>query len=572
MWRSTFFAVALGCALGGCGGGSSGDADPPSSAMQRIEGVVSGLAGGAVTLRDSLGEEITVANNGRFAFQAPLPSGTRYSVRIVQSPIGQQCRITGPQGVDFIAGQGPLAIECHAVQSTFEVRATGSAASRQLIASSGGQMTVGFPGTYRMPQTVPLGSTYTLTLVPELPAGCTAAGLSGTAQAETVLVSLHCAESVMLTVHVQELTGSVTLVSADGQRLTMASVGQASFLVPVPVGSPYSVRAEAAPPGQTCTVVQAADVVTGNGPHATVRCTISAIQPGGANPSGTQPGGTGAAGGNAPTVTIDGLTVQRVELANSDGTRIAGYRYTAAVPQRNAAVVLLHGCGGMWTEAAQAVNPHPVNDLAEAYRRWAARLTQAGYVALLVDSFRPRGIFSECGNGAAGLNEAVVRPRDALAGQRHLVAEGVPSQRIALMGWSNGASAVLATMDRTNEGPLASRPFLEAFAFYPGCGLLGEFGGARSSTWLPYAPVSIYHGDADDLWRDGNCTRRVDAAVTLGASAASGNAVSLVVYPGAEHSFDQISKGLAGTAAAANRAARTEADAAIWNRLQAILP
>ena len=46
------------------------------------------------------------------------------------------------------------------------------------------------------------------------------------------------------------------------------------------------------------------------------------------------------------------------------------------------AVVLLHGCGG--------IRPHFV--------QWAGAIRDMGYVALLVDSFRPRGISSICAN------------------------------------------------------------------------------------------------------------------------------------------------------------------------------
>ena len=52
-------------------------------------------------------------------------------------------------------------------------------------------------------------------------------------------------------------------------------------------------------------------------------------------------------------------------------------------------VVLLHGCGG--------IRPHFV--------QWAGTIRDMGYVALLVDSFRPRGISGICASSQTGLDD-----------------------------------------------------------------------------------------------------------------------------------------------------------------------
>ena len=49
------------------------------------------------------------------------------------------------------------------------------------------------------------------------------------------------------------------------------------------------------------------------------------------------------------------------------------------------AVVLLHGCGGIRTHFVQ----------------WAGAIRDMGYVALLVDSFRPRDLYGRAFEGAA---------------------------------------------------------------------------------------------------------------------------------------------------------------------------
>jgi dienelactone hydrolase len=219
----------------------------------------------------------------------------------------------------------------------------------------------------------------------------------------------------------------------------------------------------------------------------------------------------------------------------------------------------------------------PIKALSHIHKRWGETLARAGYTGLLVDSFTPRALTNECNNGSAGLNEATVRPKDAAAGRAWLLANNhATAGRIALLGWSNGASAVMATMDQTLEGVAVSKPFKEAFAFYPGCGLINEFGGNASApdktTWLPYAPVTIHHAATDPLYTDGKCNNRVGAAATLGAGSASGNAVAMTVHSAARHSFDQIdiAKAIASPYTTADKDAQIAADAAVMDRLAAI--
>jgi dienelactone hydrolase len=53
---------------------------------------------------------------------------------------------------------------------------------------------------------------------------------------------------------------------------------------------------------------------------------------------------------------------------------------------------------------------HPCNGVNDNTRRWAGRLVGWGYAALIVDSFRSRGLSNVCGNGGA-LPASVSCPR-----------------------------------------------------------------------------------------------------------------------------------------------------------------
>lgn len=158
-------------------------------------------------------------------------------------------------------------------------------------------------------------------------------------------------------------------------------------------------------------------------------------------------------------------------------------------------------------------------------------------MALLVDSFGPRGYPSGFSAGTHDarppeVNEVTVRPLDAYGALAFLRARpDVAGDRIGLQGWSNGASATLATVAVDgvgSAGRTATTGFRAALAFYPGCGLNGRF----DSGYRAYAPVSIFIGDADEEVSPVECQHLAARSGKLGGN------VELTVYPGATHDFD----------------------------------
>ena len=102
------------------------------------------------------------------------------------------------------------------------------------------------------------------------------------------------------------------------------------------------------------------------------------------------------------------------------------------------ALVLMHGCGGMVTNQGYVT---------ASYRYWAERLALEGYVALLVDSFGPRGYRSICELQVRPIRESRERADDIYAAQEWLAAQPhVARNRIGVIGWSNGASGTLYGM------------------------------------------------------------------------------------------------------------------------------
>jgi dienelactone hydrolase len=226
--------------------------------------------------------------------------------------------------------------------------------------------------------------------------------------------------------------------------------------------------------------------------------------------------------------------VERVAIAAfmGLGTLAAGAQETVAVPgpgvQLKAvvhrpegngpfpAILLLHGCSGLWGRNGEPTASHTF---------WADHFRQRGYVAVLLDSFGPRGEKEICTQQTRRVRPDRERVDDAWAARRWLAADpDIDPRRIFVMGWSNGATTVLNAVLR--RPPVPGQGFRAAVAFYPGCRVL-----ARRDSYHPHAPVLILAGGADDWTPAADC-------VALAKSAGPG--VEIDVYEGAHHAFDRV--------------------------------
>ncbi len=253
-------------------------------------------------------------------------------------------------------------------------------------------------------------------------------------------------------------------------------------------------------------------------------------------------------------------TPEDVSFVNSQGVRITAKLYTTVWIGRRPAVVLMHGCSGIYSSS------DPVQGVASLYSEWATRLNKAGYVALLVDSFSARGVpQDQCSNGSAGVSEVSDRPRDAYGALSFLVSSprvAVDATKVFALGWSHGGSSVFSTMSDTVPKRKDGR-FRGGFSFYPGCGLYNAFGGISTSTYLNYAPLLLLHGTADPLYTSGYCQTRLDRAVARGGD------MQMRAYSGAQHSFD-MAKAITGKWTIYDVNAKIAADAEVMNRLEVL--
>ncbi len=215
------------------------------------------------------------------------------------------------------------------------------------------------------------------------------------------------------------------------------------------------------------------------------------------------------------------------DSADADGgsmaTRLKGYLYRPDTPGPSSAAVLMHGCGGLYDRHSGAI--------AAKMRFWAQYLRERGYIALLVDSFRPRGLDEICTRRGA-LDARRGRSWDAYGALVYLRRQPfVDPERVALIGWSNGARATLSAMAQQAQHrpePLPRGGFRAAIAFYPQCGVRYS----PDPIYKPYAPLLILIGELDDWTPAKPCVDLTRAGKETGAP------MEVVVYPGAHHSFD----------------------------------
>jgi dienelactone hydrolase len=220
-------------------------------------------------------------------------------------------------------------------------------------------------------------------------------------------------------------------------------------------------------------------------------------------------GWVGAAWGGGEAVNIPGL-----------GVSLDGRLYVPDGKGRFPAIVMLHGCSGLWDKSGEPT---------ASFRFWAEHFRARGYVTLLLDSFGPRGETEICTQMTRKVSEVTDRPRDAHAALRWLASRSdVDRARIHVMGWSNGAMAALHALrpDAPGHEPEGPR-FRSGIAFYPGCAAFAKTG------FRPVAPLLIQSGGADDWTPARNC--ELLAKRTPGW-------VEIDVYPGALHGFDRVSQ------------------------------
>jgi dienelactone hydrolase len=152
----------------------------------------------------------------------------------------------------------------------------------------------------------------------------------------------------------------------------------------------------------------------------------------------------------------------------------------------------------------------------------------AGNAVLLPDSYGSRQLGPQCRVKDRTVFARRQRVTDILASRHWLLQQPwVARDRIGLIGWANGASALLWAV-RPQLGFGAAEPdFRAAVAFYPDCRTSARLG------WSARVPTLLLIGGSDDLSSPQACRQMIEGA--RGRSALA----RIVVYPGAYQDFDR---------------------------------
>jgi dienelactone hydrolase len=230
------------------------------------------------------------------------------------------------------------------------------------------------------------------------------------------------------------------------------------------------------------------------------------------------------------------------------------------------AVIAMHGCGGMYSSVKSKRE-----SLSARHQLMADLLVAEGYAVLFPDSFRSRGTEEIC--TIENKQRIITQKKRRLDAQGALVwlqsRNDILPDKIAILGWSHGASAVLATLNARQPAVATwnfrtpPTPYFRAgVAFYPGCR-----DSLNSNTGYSLAaPITFFIGGSDDWTAPEPC---IELAENLKAA---GEKASITVYPDAHHGFDdpssqprkrlEVPNGVnpgRGVTTASNPAARTDA-------------
>ncbi|WP_025897769.1 dienelactone hydrolase family protein [Sneathiella glossodoripedis] len=188
--------------------------------------------------------------------------------------------------------------------------------------------------------------------------------------------------------------------------------------------------------------------------------------------------------------------IEDIQKSNSD---VRGK--LAVVPNSDAAVIILPG----------------VNGLQASHLDWAQHLNELGYNALVIDHYGSRR--------ARNFKDLASVPtiEDTLGAAQYLISNQYAApNKIALLGFDQGASRTLAILSKNHPFAQTNKGFTAGVALYPNC----------SSDRVFSAPVMMLAGDRDHLMTIDTCKKLSKS------SSSKGEQIELHLLKGATHFFD----------------------------------
>jgi hypothetical protein len=266
---------AQSCVVSG-GSGTISDADVTtvsvtcSTSAFSIGGVVSGLSGSGLVLRNNGVDDLAVNANGAFSFATPLAGGGTYEVTVASQPANptQSCTVANDTGTVGNTSVTSISVSCSTTEFTIGGTVTGLLGSGLTLQNNGGAaLAIAANGPFTFPASVLAGTPYNVAVLnqPQNPAQtCAVSQSTGTATADVTNISVTCTTATFTiggVVSGLAGTGGILLLQNNGGDDLIANDGAFTFATPVPSGSPFNVTIAAMPADRTCSITNGAGTV-----------------------------------------------------------------------------------------------------------------------------------------------------------------------------------------------------------------------------------------------------------------------------------------------------------------------
>jgi hypothetical protein len=259
-----------------------------------IRGVVTGLAGSGLILRNNGGDDLAIADDGQFSFATPVATGANYSVSIAAPPANpsQTCSIENASGVMGVADVTNVRVVCSTNSFSIGGTVTALTGLGLVLINNGESLTIGGNGAFTFLTRLASGVAYNVTIAGQ-PAGqtCTVQNAAGIVVNENITnVMVACATNVFT------IGGTVAGLATGAQLVLRLAVGgqqddrlittngRFDFAVAAPSGAGYVVRVLTQPanPSQECIVENATGIIANaNVTNIIVACTTRSFTIGG---------------------------------------------------------------------------------------------------------------------------------------------------------------------------------------------------------------------------------------------------------------------------------------------------
>lgn len=223
----------------------------------QVGGVITGLNGN-LRLQINQGEELTLTQDGEFAFTSDFVHKAAYDVQILEQPAGQTCQLSKAQGKLALNDIRNVQIQCTTTAHTLAGKIEGLKGEITMTLNGDEALTLAAPGEFRFKTALPYGTAYNI-VVSSAPKGqqCTIRQGAGTLAGDIADLLVQC-EPVHFHLggKVSGLAGAFQVRLNNRQEvLAIPGNGPFEFATRLVSGARYDVVMDTQPAGQSCSIL-----------------------------------------------------------------------------------------------------------------------------------------------------------------------------------------------------------------------------------------------------------------------------------------------------------------------------